>query len=340
MNTDLYFLERYFSHVSPTLSSRPETQRSWAQRWTDASGLSKQPHYLTHLEISVSELHFYLTEKDTSGAFSQRITSLENSVYHQNAAISILRPLIDSTTDMQTRGLEEVTALFKGAWLLFLVNLTFPRNKKTSPSWVLDEIVELSELCKGVVAVMLGASAGIAPMSSSAINQPLYADSDDDCHTHKAIARVMSGPLCSFFNHLLPWKHQDVPPSVRRQTLPASAQDLIKKIESLPQTAGMDYKPLYQLAVDELEMTAVAMQLHTQHPAFVFMWLIGTKRQFMELIKRRDVLALRILREYGLMLKTVESHWWARGLGRTIVEEVDMALSSLREGCGSSRSAL
>lgn len=238
-----------------------------------------------------------------------------------------MRPLLDSMVDMPTRGPEEVTALFRAAWLLFIFNITFPRGKNGNRNWILDEIVELSELSKGVVAVMLGASAGVTPVSPSTIKQPLYADGDDD-HTREAKARVMSGPLRSFFEPLLPWKHQDVPPSVRRQNLSASAQDLIRMIEPIPQTTGMNYRPLYRLAIDELEMTAVAMRLHAQHPSFVFMWLVGTKRQFMELIKQRDVLALQILREYGLMLKTVESHWWARGLGRTIIEGVDMALSS------------
>jgi hypothetical protein len=335
INTDLYFLERYFSHICPTLSSRPETQRNWARRWTDSNGSPKQPHYLTHLQIAISELHFCLTETDTNIVSPQRRRSrLEDGVYHQNAAISILRPLLGSTVDMQTRGPEEITALFSAAWLLFLFNLTFPRNKHTNPNWILDEIVELSELSKGVVAIMIGASAGMAPpvkssSSSSDIKQQLYADGDDD-HTREAKARVMTGPLRAFFEPLLPWKHQDVPPSVRRQNLSASAQDLIRTIESFPQTTAIHNKPLYQLAIDELEMTTVAMQLHTQHPAFVFMWLVGTKRQFMELIKQRDDLALRILREYGLLLKTVDSHWWARGLGRTIVEGVDMALFTQR----------
>lgn len=305
MSTELYFLERYFSHICPTLSSRPETQRNWARRWTDSNGSSKHPQYLTHLQIAISELHFCLTERDTNSAILQRRGCLENSVYHQNAAISVLRPLLGSTVDMQTRGPEEVTALFRAAWLLFLFNLTFPRDKNSKPGWILDEIVELSELAKGVVAIMLGASAGIAPVSSSAIKPQLYPDGDDD-HTREAKARVMSGPLHAFFEPLLPLKHQDVPPSVRRQNLSLSAQDLIKTIESLRINA-INNKPLYQLAIDELEMTAVAMRLHTQHPAFVFMWLIGTKRQFMELIKQRDILALRILREYGFMLKTVET---------------------------------
>lgn len=241
-----------------------------------------------------------------------------------------MRPLLASTVDVPTRSAEEVTALFRAAWLLFLFNLTFPRDKNANPNWILDEIVELSELSKGVVAIMLGVSAGVTPVSSSTIKQPLYADGDDD-HTREAKARVMSGPLRSFFDHFLPWKHQDVPSTVRRQNLSSSAQDLIKIIESLSQTTGINYKPLYQLAIDELEMTTIAMRLHAQHPSFVFMWLVGTKRQFMELIKQKDALALRILREYGLLLKTVESHWWARGLGRTVIEGVDMALSSLPE---------
>jgi hypothetical protein len=216
---------------------------------------------------------------------------------------------------MQTRGVEDVPALFSASWLIFLFNLTFPRGKNTNPDWILDEIVELSELSKGVVAIMLGAGFGITSASPSTIKKPIYADCDDD-HTREAKAKVMSGPLRPFFDHLLPWKHQDVPPSVRRHNLSPSARDLIRTIESLPETAAMGHKPLYQLAVYELEMTAVAMRLHAQHPAFVFMWLIGTKRQFMELIKQRNVLSLRILREYGLILKMVERHWWARGLAR------------------------
>jgi hypothetical protein len=48
----------------------------------------------------------------------------------------------------------------------------------------------------------------------------------------------------------------------------------------------------------------------------------------MELIRQRDVLALQILREYGFMLRMVEGHWWARGLGRTIIEGVGLALDS------------
>lgn len=327
-NTDLYFLERYFSHICPTLSSRPETQRNWARAWTDSSELSKQPYYLTHLQIAISELQFCLTSGDSTLTLTERRTCLEDSIHHQNAALSLLRPVLGSTTAMQTKGLEEVPALFSASWLIFLFNLTFPRGQNTTPDWILDEIVELSELSKGVVAIILGASAGIPRLSPSITEQPICDDYDDD-HTREAKARVMSGPLRPFFDHLLPWKHEDVPPSVRRQNISASAQDLIRSIDSLPETATVDNKLLYRLAIEVLEMTAVALRLHTQHPSFVFMWLIGTKRPFMELIKKRDVLALRILREYGLMLKTVESHWWTRGLGTTIIEGVDMALKSL-----------
>ncbi|EED22370.1 long chain fatty alcohol oxidase, putative [Talaromyces stipitatus ATCC 10500] len=329
LNPDLFFLERYFSHICPTLSSRPETQRNWAQAVTDPSQSSKQPHYLTHLQIAISELHFCLIDRDTAITLSERKLYQEQSFYHQNAALSILRPLLASAEEMRTRGLEEVTALFSAAWLIFLFNLTFPRGINSNKEWILNEILELSELSKGVVAVMLGASAGITSSNHSAIEGPVHCKDEDD-ETRDAKTRVMSGPLRPFFNHLLPWKHEDVPPSVRRQNLSPSAQALFGEIESAEFTTDDTYrKELYRLAIEELELTAVAMKAHTQHPSFIFMWLIGTKREFMELIKRRDEFALKILREYGLMLKTVDGYWWARGLERTTVDGVDSALKSL-----------
>jgi hypothetical protein len=169
---------------------------------------------------------------------------------------------------MQTRGLGDVPALFSAAWLIFLFNLSFPRGPNKNPDWMLDEIVELSELSKGVVAIMLGASAAITSTPSS-FKRPIYADGDDD-HTRETKAKVMSGPLRPFFDPLLPWKLQDVPPSVRRQNLSPSAREIRRTIDSLSHTAAIDNKALYRLAIDELEMTAVAMRLHTQHPSFVY----------------------------------------------------------------------
>ena len=56
------------------------------------------------------------------------------------------------------------------------------------------------------------------------------------------------------------------------------------------------------------------------------MWLIGTRRAFMQLIKGRDELALRIFRTYGIWAAQFEDAWFVRRWGRGVVDAVDLAL--------------
>lgn len=178
---------------------------------------------------------------------------------------------------------------------------------------MIDEIVKLSELAKGVAVVISTYKASCASSEE------------------EAKSLVMAGPLRGFFGHFMPWRHQTVSPSVRREKLPQTLQRILATIEadeSIPELR----KQLYHHAIDEVALAIVAMAFNPKHPAMVFMWLISMRREFVDLVAERDEFALRIFRAYGVWAARMDRVWFARRWGRSIIDAVDVALGTVTAG--------
>jgi hypothetical protein len=225
-------------------------------------------------------------------------------LYHQNAALALMQPVLPSLKDETS----QVTGVLGAAWLNFLFDVSLPRQGDRK-EWVVDEIVKLSELSKGVVVVIS------AYRASSAHNE------------EEAKSLVMAGPLRGFFGHFLPWRHQNVSPAVRREKLPQTLQRILVSIEG-DESISRLRKQLYHHAIDELALNIVALALNPRHPAIVFMWLISTHRSFVQLVAARDPFALQIFRAYGVWAAQMDQVWFARTWGRNIVDAVDATLAS------------
>lgn len=299
-NADLSFLERFVSDVSPTLSNRPATQKAWALDVGYRPIFQPNSSYLSHILIAISALHASLTQPSLSSAEKREYQEL--GLYHQNAALALIQPVLPSVKEETT----QIAGLFGAAWLIFLFNVALPRPSERA-DWVIDEIIRLSELAKGVVVVIS------AYRTSGASNE------------EEAQSLMMAGPLRGFFGHFLPWRHQSVSPSVRREKLPQTLQLILATIET-DESIPPQRKQLYRHGIDEIALCIVAMAFNPKHPAIVFMWLISTRRAFVELVAERDVYALEIFRAYGLWAAQIDQVWFARTWGRNIIDAVDVAL--------------
>jgi hypothetical protein len=303
-NADLSLLEKFVSDVSPTLSHRPDTQKAWALDVGCRPIFQPNTSYLSHILIAISALHASLTQPALSLAEKREYRDM--GLYHQNAALALIQPVLPSLKE----DFSQIAGLFGAAWLIFLFNVSLPRRQSDRKDWVIDEIVKLSELSKGVVVVLTTYKASCAS------------------NEEEAKSLVMAGPLRGFFGHFLPWRHQTVSPLVRREKLPQTLQRILVTIEA-DESLPVLRKQLYHHAIDELALTVVAMAFNPRHPSIIFMWLISARREFVDLVAERDVLALRIFRAYGVWAARMDQVWFARRWGRSIVDSVDAALGGL-----------
>ncbi|KAH8699186.1 hypothetical protein BGW36DRAFT_460960 [Talaromyces proteolyticus] len=305
---DLSFLERFVSEVSRTLSGSPESQQTWALEIGRRPSFQPSASYLSHIIIAVSTLHISLTQRSLTA--QERTWYLEKGLHHQNAALVLMQPVLGSLKNERSH----IEALFGAVWLVFLFSVSLPRPSERK-DWIVDQIVELSELAKGVIVII------------TAICDISIEDEEERS------TKVMTGPLRAFFAHFLPWKHRSVSPSARRRSLPPSLQQILATIESDEASSSSSpaispaKRELYYHAIDELAQTITALTFNFRHPAIVFMWLIGTHRGFMELVAQRDELALRIFRIYGIWATRVDWVWFVRNWGRSVVEGAEMALN-------------
>lgn len=305
-NADLSFLEKFVSDVSPTLSYRPDTQKAWALDVGCRPIFQPNTSYLSHILISISALHASLTQPALSSAETREYRDI--GLYHQNAALALIQPVL-SSLEQET---SQIAGLFGAAWLIFLFNVSLPRQSNRK-EWVIDEIVKLSELSKGVVVVISTYKASCASSEE------------------EAKSLVMAGPLQGFFGHFLPWRHQTVSPSVRREKLPQTLQRILATIEADESISPLR-KQLYYHAIDELALNIVAMAFNPNHPAMVFMWIISMRREFVDLVAERNGFALRIFRSYGVWAARMDQVWFAKRWGRSIIDSVDAAMNTVGGG--------
>lgn len=265
-----------------TLSGRKESQRLWAS--TVVQKTSYKYPYLAHCVLAVSALHL----SETSHFSAAAALSYRNlGIHHQNAALSFFRSQLDRITA------ENCDALFASAWLVFLFTVAFPRRTDKS-TLLLDEIVDMSELGKGVHTVLKGAP-----------GNPDH------------------GPLRAWFIYFRHWDSPDM-------LLPEHVSRPLRRMREMIDTYAEELKrTIYIFAVEKLKLTLAAFTVNAYHPAFIYMWLVEVDRDFLELVRSRDRIALYIFGHYGVCARRVADQWWARDWGRDIVTAVQCVLETL-----------
>lgn len=259
--------------MSVTLSGRKEAQRLWAST-VDQKTSYKYP-YLAHCVLAISALHLSETSHPSA---AEALNHRAQAIYYQNTALSLLGPQLVNVNA------ENCNALYASAVLVFLFTAAFPRP--SDKSTLLDEIVEMSEIAKGVPAVLKGSPGDLS-----------------------------AGPLRAWFT----FHHWESPNSL----LPGHiSQSLRRMRESIDKFAVEDKRKIYISAVEKLKLALAAFAVNTFHPAFIFMWLAEVDRGFLDLVKSRDRIALYIFGHYGTCALGIKDRWWARTWGEDIVNAV------------------
>lgn len=139
-NTDLSLLEHFTSQVSFTLTDREDVQNLYASLVVD---MSFEHGFLSHSILATAAVHKINTENMTEDQLSH---CQYLSLYHQNAAMALIRPQV---ADLSAENCE---ALYISACFIFILNLA--SAPLAIPSMLIDRFVELCELARGVAAVI------------------------------------------------------------------------------------------------------------------------------------------------------------------------------------------
>lgn len=125
-----------------------------------------------------------------------------------------------------------------------------------------------------------------------------------------------------------PW---DYPPPLP-DTIHRTIKHIEKLVNSLPETGhASKNKTQYMKSTKLLRMTFNALNLNHDQPAMIFMWLVLIDREYVDLLKSRDTMALLILAHYGICATEVKDKWWALKYGRYIVAAVHRILDHSEE---------
>lgn len=239
-----------------TLSDKKEAQQIWAS--TIGQEAIYRHSYLAHCVLAVSALHLSQTSNISTSEI-QNYRSL--GIYHQNAALSLPRPQLAAINA------DNCDALLASAMLTFFFTVAFPRP--ADKSMLLDDIVELSSLAKGVYTV-----------------------------SERARRVLGKGPLRDL-RSFRPW---DTPDSL----LPENVSQRLHRIRCMVNMLSSDEgREIYLSAIGMLEQMLAALTANPFRPAFIFMWLVQVDRKFMDLIRSRDPIALHISAIMGF----VRSRW-------------------------------
>jgi hypothetical protein len=111
------------------------------------------------------------------------------------------------------------------------------------------------------------------------------------------------------------------------ENAPELRPDILNAIKDIEESIKLTVKSeemiaIYSSALLILVQTFEATAVNTDHPTIVFLWLVLIQRQFMDLLKVKDNMALVLLAHYGVVLQASAEHWWCGDLGYQIVEMV------------------
>lgn len=116
-----------------------------------------------------------------------------------------------------------------------------------------------------------------------------------------------------------PWDDSPVlPPDV------ISALDAIREKARSSYTA--DRASIYLEAIQSLHRTFEASEVNRDHLPIALLWLVLLERDFIELLKAKDSMALVIFAHFGAVCQAASTLWWANDWDSIIVEEAHQAL--------------
>ena len=111
---------------------------------------------------------------------------------------------------------------------------------------------------------------------------------------------------------------------------PTLPPDVVQALDTLREkvipTHSSDRSPIYLEAVENLHRTCQAYEVNQNHLPIAFLWLVMLERDFIDLLKQRDPMALVIFAHFGAVCQAASTLWWARNWDSLIVEAAYQAL--------------
>lgn len=182
---------------------------------------------------------------------------------------------------------ENFDALYASSMLALLFNAGL--LKSSDSSRLFHDIAALSELGKGVLAIR-----------------------QEGIQKHE----IKSSHLVRYY---YPWDRPPPLPEYVYRTI----ENIEKVVCSLPATGQQsENRAHYDHAVRVLRMTFNALNMNRDQPPMVFMWFVLVEREYVELVKSRDAIALLILAHYAICVLHIRDKWWAASFGAHIVAAV------------------
>lgn len=112
---------------------------------------------------------------------------------------------------------------------------------------------------------------------------------------------------------------------------PILPPDVLLALGALRAKARLAYSTerssVYLEAIQNLNRTLEAIEVNPNHLPISLLWLVLLERDFIELIKEKDPMALVIFAHFGAACQAVSTLWWAKDWDSIIVEEAYQALN-------------
>jgi len=215
-----------------------------------------------------------------TGSSEKRALYRVAAAQHQQQGLQEFTPMIDSIT---TRNCD---ALFSCATFIVIFAAAMPQSPGMDiQTETFEKLFCLAQLTKGVFSIIEGAGEWIT-----------------------------SGKLGSIFDAHR-WSESGVPP------LSEDLNQALESIDGLINAANNDYNTaVHAEAMMWLRKTLDAIQKNIDHPSISFMFLIFAPPSFMELLKRKDQLALVILAHWALILHRSRHLWYIKNWGLHLLE--------------------
>ncbi|PVH74219.1 hypothetical protein DL98DRAFT_500171 [Cadophora sp. DSE1049] len=269
---DLELLHHFLTDTANTLAEREDLQQMWK---TVIPKLAMKQRFLMHLIFSVTALHIASSDAE------KRSLYVDRALGHHNIALPYFRSQWHTATQ------DNVTSLFIGATLIFAssLNLAILRPPAESQTWVVDEILGIFMLLRGIPLV--------------------FGDSWE---------RATESDIALLFTGRVPDESVCLPADV------AEALETLRRSDQLSsQTIDRE---TYLLAIDVLEKTFKVRVTEGQDFGLVFEWPIHVSKEYICLLSCRRSMALVILAYYAVVLHGLRDKWWVSGWGIKLVREI------------------
>lgn len=111
---------------------------------------------------------------------------------------------------------------------------------------------------------------------------------------------------------------------------PVLPPDIIPALDAIRAKARAAYTAerasIYLEAIQNLHRTFEAYEVNKNHLPIALLWLVLLERDFIELLKDKDPMALVIFAHFGAVCQAASTLWWAKDWDSIIVKEAHQAL--------------